>query len=113
MKTGQKFLLGVGVTAIVAATGAYLAADALVDKLQRYRNRSRVKAYVKDNLNGNQRLLDFVDRLTDDDIDHLLEVAHKFGDVRERVGRYSGPVKDTANELRDLLTEYAAKIRRH
>ncbi|MFR0554144.1 hypothetical protein ACLUXD_05830 [Loigolactobacillus coryniformis subsp. coryniformis] len=109
MKTGQKLLLGIGVTAAVAAAGAYLAADALLDKLQSYKNRNRVKFYVKDNLNGNQHVLDFVDRLNDDDIDHLLQMADKLGDVRDRVSDYSERFQDKASDWRELLSDYMKK----
>ncbi|MFD0897542.1 hypothetical protein [Loigolactobacillus binensis] len=109
MKTGHKLLLGIGVTATVAAAGAYLAADALMDKLQSYKNRNRIKTYVKDNLNGSQRVLDFVDHLDDEDITRLLQAADKFGDVRQRVGQYSDDIQGKAHELRDLLTSYMTK----
>ncbi|MFC6170187.1 hypothetical protein [Loigolactobacillus jiayinensis] len=109
MKTGHKLLFGIGVTAAIAAAGAYLAADALMDKLQSYKNRNRVKSYVKDNLNGNQRVLNLVERLDDEDIDHLLQVADKFGDARDRVGQYSDTVQSKASEVRDLLSDYMTK----
>ncbi|MFD1316980.1 hypothetical protein [Loigolactobacillus zhaoyuanensis] len=111
MKTGQKLLLGIGVTAAVAAAGAYLAADAVMNKLQNHKKRNRIKGYVKDNLNGNQRVMDFVDRLNDDDIDHLLHMADKFGDVRERVSQYSDRFQDKASDWRDVLKDYMAQKR--
>ncbi|ANK59104.1 MULTISPECIES: hypothetical protein [Loigolactobacillus] len=110
MKTGSKILLGIGITTTLAATGAYLAADAIVEQIQTRRNRYKVKTFVRDNLKGNERILDLVDRIDNDDLNHLVNAVEKLSKVRNKAGVYVGSAGNAANELtatlKDWLHEY-------
>lgn len=111
MKTGHKLLIGLGITATVAAAGAYFAADAIVAQIESHRNRYRVKTFVRDNLKGSQLALDFVDKLSDDDITNLVNLADRFDEFRDRFSEYSGNAKEVADDFRTALVNYAAKIK--
>lgn len=106
METGQKVLIGIGLTAAVGSVAAYYGTKALVGQVQRHHRRSKVKGFVNDKLNGNAQLMNLVDNMSDDDIDNLLNAVNRMSDVRDQLVNYSDDLKTFVNGVWQNAKDY-------
>ncbi|KRL58666.1 conserved hypothetical protein [Latilactobacillus fuchuensis] len=113
MKTRYKILIGVGATAAIGATTAFVGSKALFEKIERYRKRLAVKSFVKEKLHGNQKALALVDQLSDTDVNNLLNAADKLNDLKDKLGEQTDNIPEMVNDLRQTLTAYATKVKEH
>lgn len=111
MKTRYKILIGVGVTAAVGATTAFIGSKAVIDKVSRYRKRLAVKSFVKDKLHGNQKALELVDQLSDADVNNLLTAADRLTQLKDKLGEHADNLPDMMDDLRQTLMAYATKVK--
>lgn len=69
-------------------------------KCKQRSNRRKVEGYVVDHLNGNETLLDLVDRLEDKEIENLLAMASKVTDSRDKVAQLAKKVTSKGNKIK-------------
>lgn len=77
MKTSSKVTIGLSIAAIAGITTAVVVSDKVFNKVRFACNRHKVKKFVDDKFNGNEKLLDVVDGLSDNELDSLLGVMKK------------------------------------
>lgn len=100
----RNLLIGLGTT---VAVGAFIlsSSDKTMAKLEACINRKKAKMFVKDKLKGNEKALDVVEKLSDDEITNLLKVVDKVTDLKGQVGTYSNHLKDATSEFKDMLMD--------
>jgi hypothetical protein len=94
MKMSTKVTIGLSVAAIAGITTAAIVSESVIKKVTSMSNRRKVKRFVDDKFNGNETVLNVVDRLEDKDIDSLVKVAKKVANGREQVSEYGSCAKD-------------------
>lgn len=94
MKTSTKVTIGLSVAAIAGIATAAVVSEKVFKKVTSMSNRRKVKRFVDDKFNGNEALLNVVDKLEDKDIDSLMKAANKVSDGRDKVVDYGHSVKD-------------------
>lgn len=99
MKTSTKVLLGIGVFGVAV----YAISDTLEENFRHAANRHKVKHFVSEKFDGNEKLLNIVDHLSDDDLDSIMGILGKIKDGRKQVSVYGDNVKDTTQDLKDKL----------
>lgn len=100
-------LLGTAVAALVGvALYAYFDEDTR-HRVQGVVNREKVKAYVKHNLNGSDKLVDLVDDLSDAEVNTLVKLASKSMDTGSRV---SDGFSQIANRAKDVAHDAGHKV---
>lgn len=94
------------------AVGAIIlsASNNSMAKVEAYMNRQRAKNFVKDKLKGNEKALDVVEKLSDDEVINLLKVVDKVTDLKGQVGTYSDHLKEATNEFKEMLMDKKDKV---
>ncbi len=65
---------------------------------------------MKVKLKGNEKLLDLVDHLDDDDISNLIKTGEKIGKSFDRVTHYGENVKENTVQAKEKLTDIVTSI---
>ncbi|MCD5028190.1 hypothetical protein P7G87_10070 [Enterococcus asini] len=103
MKTSTKVAIGLSVAAVAGIISATIVSESVTDTLRHKKNRRKVKRFVDDKFNGNERLLGVVDDLSDDDLDSLMNVMGKIKDRKKQVSVYGDNVKEATEGMKDKL----------
>ena len=110
MKTSTKVTVGFSVAAIAGIATTVIVTDQVVKKVLQLSNRRKVKNFVKVKLKGNEKLLDLVDHLDDDDISNLIKTGEKIGKSYDRVTHYGENVKENTVQAKEKLTDIVTSI---
>ncbi|WP_313469846.1 hypothetical protein [Carnobacterium sp.] len=108
-KSTRNLLIGLGATMAVGAI-ILSASNNSMAKVEAYMNRQRAKNFVKDKLKGNEKALDVVEKLSDDEVVNLLKVVDKVTDLKGQVGTYSDHLKEATNEFKEMLMDKKDKV---
>lgn len=92
----RNILLGAGAAVAVTAIVAYLASDEVQEKTDATFNRLRAKHFVRNSLNGNDKAIQAIDNMDDEDINSLLETADKFDNLKSQFSSYGDRASDKA-----------------
>lgn len=98
----RNVLIGIGAAAAIGAAFA-LTSDSNLEKMENMMNRKKAKYFVKDKLHGNEKAMNVVNNLSDDEIKNLLNVVDKVTNLRGNMNHYSGQLKDATTEFTDML----------
>lgn len=105
MKKSTRNLL-IGLSATVAIGAVILSSsDKTMDKIEAIINRQKAKSFVKDKLNGNEKALNVVEKLSDEEVVNLLNVVDKVSDLKGQVGTYTDHLKDATNEFKEMFMD--------
>ena len=107
MKTSSKVTIGLSIAAIAGITTAVVVSDKVFNKVRFACNRHKVKKFVDDKFNGNEKLLDVVDGLSDNELDSLLGVMKKVNEGRNKIG---DNIKDSTEHVKDKLTSFVDSV---
>ena len=107
--TKRNILIGVGAALVLGAT-VVLSSDSAVEKMENMINRQRAKHFVKEKLHGNEKAMDVVENIADDEVSNLLNVVDKVSNLRGQIGDYSDQLKDATTEFTDLLSDKAEDV---
>ncbi|MGM0240844.1 hypothetical protein [Enterococcus sp. AZ103] len=94
MKTCTK--IGIGALTIAGAYATINCSEKILGKFEREVTRYKTKKVVKDKFNGNEKLLDIVDDLSDSELDSLNQIIKNVKTSREKVKEMGKKIKDTA-----------------
>ena len=108
-KSTRNLLICLGVTIAVGSV-VLSASDKTMAKIEAAINRQKAKNFVKDKLKGNEKALDVVEKLSDEEIINLLKVVDKVSDLKGQVGTYTGHLKDATNEFKEMFKEKKDKV---
>ncbi|HIX70428.1 MULTISPECIES: hypothetical protein [Enterococcus] len=103
MKTSTKVAIGLSVAAVAGIVSAAIVSDTMVDVIRHKKNRHQVKKFVDDKFDGNEKMLNVVDDLSDDDLDSLMNVMGKIKDSRKQISVYGENVKEATDSLKGKL----------
>lgn len=110
MKTSTKVTVGLSIAAVAGVATTVIISDKVIKKVLQLSNRKKVKNFVKVKLKGNEKLLNVVDHLNDEEIEHLIRTGEKIGKGYERFANYSGNVKETTGHTKDKVSEFVESI---
>ncbi|MGX7350650.1 hypothetical protein [Enterococcus canis] len=106
MKTSTKITIGLSVAAVASVSVAVMASGKIIEKAKHLATRRKIKRFVDDKFNGNEKLLDMVDRLSDDDLDSIVGILGKIKDGRKKISVYGDNLKDTTEDLKGRLMDF-------
>lgn len=92
MKARTKLGLGVTITAVSGIYAAVYFSEKIIDKLEHETTRHEAKKVVKKKFNGNEKLLDIIDNLSDDE----LEVIDNL--IKKKLKKINRKIKDYKDE---------------
>ncbi|MGO2696858.1 MAG: hypothetical protein ACTIJA_08265 [Bavariicoccus seileri] len=96
----KALIIGLGATLIIGAAAAIIASDEEKrESVSAFINRQKVKCFVKDKLNGNEKALNAVDELSDADVNRLVAIVEKTGDWKENFLEAFSEVKDKTKDV--------------
>ena len=105
MKKSTRNLL-IGLSATVEIGEVILSSyNKTMDKKEEIINRQKAKSFVKDKLNGNEKALNVVEKLSDEEVVNLLNVVDKVSDLKGQVGTYTDHLKDATNEFKEMFMD--------
>ena len=67
MKTSTKVTIGLSIAAAASVATAVVVSGKVIEKIHHIGNRTKVKKFVYDKFDGNEKVLDVVDHLSDND----------------------------------------------
>lgn len=109
MKRSTKVKIGVGVVVAASTATAVIASGKLIEKARHVSNRCKVKRFVNDKFDSDS-LLAIVDKLSDDDLDNVMNILNKIKSGKKRVSVYGESIKDTTEGLKDRLMDLVDKM---
>lgn len=110
MKTSTKVTIGLGIMAAAGVATTAVVSGKVVEKIRHMSNRCKVKKFVNDKFDGNEKLLGLVDDLSDSDLDSLMGVLEKIKKSRKKISVYGDTLKDSTDDLRERLMTLVDKI---
>lgn len=110
MRTTTKVSIGLSIAAIAGISVAVILSDKIVQKAQNISNRCKARRFVEDKFGGNEKVMDIVDSLSDEDLQSVVKVAGKLKKGRKRMRSYSDSFKDTTSDMKDKLVQYIADL---
>lgn len=110
MQRATKIKIGVSVIAVASVATAVIASGKILDKARHVSNRHKVKKFVSDKFDGNEKVMDIVDKLSDDDLDNLMNILGKIKDSKKRVSVYGDSIKETTDDLKDKIMGFVENV---
>lgn len=106
MKTSTKVTIGLTVAAAASVTTAVIVSGKVIEKIQHLTTRSKVKKFVNDKFDGNEKLLDIVDHLSDNDLDSLMGILKKIKSGKKKISVYGDSLKGSTEDVKDRLLHF-------
>jgi hypothetical protein len=103
-RSTRNLLVGLGTTLAIGAV-ILSSSDKNMARVEAYINRQKAKSFVKDKLKGNEKALDVVEKLSDEEVINLLKVVDKVSDLKGQVGSYTDHLKEATNEFKEMLMD--------
>ncbi|WP_159722456.1 hypothetical protein [Enterococcus sp. CSURQ0835] len=110
METATKVKLGFGALATIGLAGAVIASGKIIGKVQHASNRHKVKQFVTDKFDGSEKLLDIVDKLSDDDLDNIMKILGKIKDGKKHITVSGSSIKDATDDLKEKLLNLVEQV---
>ncbi|SEL01616.1 hypothetical protein SAMN04488700_0524 [Carnobacterium iners] len=107
-RSARNLLVGLGATLAIGAV-ILSTSDRNMAKVEAYINRQKAKNFVKDTLKGNEKALDVVEKLSDEEVINLLKVVDKVSDLKGQVGSYTNHLKEATNEFKEMFVDKKEK----
>ena len=101
MKASTKIGIGLSIAAVASVSVAVIASEKIIKNVSHVSNRYKVKKFVDDKFDGNQKLLSIVDDLSDDELDSVLNVVDRVKDGGSKLAEYGEKVKDNTDSLKE------------
>jgi gas vesicle protein len=101
MKKSTKVLLGIGTVTIVGFGVGMAISGQLTEKIRYKKNRTAVKRFVNEKFDGNQKLLQLVDHLSDEDLTSLMTLFDRVKNSKDKISVYGENLKDTTQDLKN------------
>lgn len=87
---------GLGVLTIAGTYATINCSENILNKVEREVTRYKTKKVVKDKFNGNEKLLNIVDDLSDCELDSLNQIVKSVKTSREKIKDMGKKIKDSA-----------------
>lgn len=106
MKTSTKVLLGIGTAAVVGTAVAVAVSDKLTESIHHCKNRREVKKFVHHRFNGNKKILNIVDKLSDNEIEAVVKMIDKVHAGKNKISVAGQTANQTAEEVKEMLSNF-------
>ena len=103
MKTSTKIGLGLSIATVAGVYAAVSLSEKIIEKLERDRTRCKTKKIVNEKFNGNEKLLDVVDNLSDSELDTIDKVVKEIKNGREKVSDFGDKIKSSTERIFEEL----------
>ena len=110
MKTSTKVTIGLGVAAAASVATAVVVSGKVIEKIHHLTNRAKVKKFVNETFDGNEKLLDIVEHLSDSDLDSLMGILAKIKSGKKKISVYGDSLKGSTEDVKERLLHYVDKI---
>jgi len=110
MKTGTKIGIGLSIATIAGVSVAVMASEKIIKKVYHVTNRCKAKKFVNDKFGGNEKLLNIVDDLSDEELDSMMNVLNKVKDGRKKITSYGENLKDETENLKDRFFSFVEEM---
>lgn len=107
----RNVLIGIGAAAAVGAAIA-LTSDKSLEKMENMVNRHKAKYFVKEKLHGNEKAMNVVNNLSDEEIRNLLSVVDKVTNLRGNMDHYSGQLKNMLMDKKEDAMDTIEKVKK-
>lgn len=106
MKTSTKVTIGLTVAAAASVATTVIVSGKVIEKIHHLTTRSKVKKFVNDKFDGNEKLLDIVDHLSDNDLDSLKGILKKIKSGKKKISVYGDSLKGSTEDVKDRLLHF-------
>ncbi|MBO0475538.1 hypothetical protein DOK76_00565 [Vagococcus sp. DIV0080] len=103
MKTSTKIGLGLSIATVAGVYVAVSLSEKVIKKVEHGRTRCKAKQMVNEKFNGNEKLLDVVDNLSDSELDSIGQVVKEIKDGREKVSTLGEKIKSNTEKFLEEL----------
>ena len=110
MKTSTKVTIGLSVAAAASVATAVVVSGKVMEKIHHMTTRTKVKKFVYDKFDGNEKLLEIVDGLSDSDLDSLMGMLAKIKSGKKKISVYGESIKDSTEDVKDRLMHFVEKM---
>lgn len=114
MKTSTKVTIGLSVAAAASVATAVVVSGKVMEKIHHMTTRTKVKKFVYDKFDGNEKLLEIVDGLSDSDLDSLMGMLAKIKSGKKKISVYGDSIKDSTKDstedVKDRLMHFVEKM---
>ncbi|WP_025730163.1 hypothetical protein [Atopobacter phocae] len=95
MSTKKALWVSLGAATVIGVAAYFIANDEESrESIASFINRQKVKFFVREKLNGNNKAMELVDKLSDDDINRLMKVLETSKDWKESIVNTLDDVKN-------------------
>ena len=106
MKTSTKVTIGLTVAAAASVATTVIVSGKVIETIHHLTTRSKVKKFVNDKFDGNEKLLDIVDHLSDNDLDSLMGILKKIKSGKKKISVYGDSLKGSTEDVKDRLLHF-------
>ncbi|WP_265460005.1 hypothetical protein [Enterococcus sp. HY326] len=106
MKTTTKVAIGFSIAAVAGITATVIASGKIIEKVHYATNRCKARKFVENKFGGNQKIMDLVDRLSDEDLESIITVSGKIKNGKQKVKIYGQNFKGSQKDLKNKLSSY-------
>lgn len=110
MKTKTKIGIGLGIMTAAGVGVTMLVSEKLIKKAHHLSTRYKAKKFVQEKLGGNAKVLSILDKLSDDDLDSLMQIIEKIKSGRDKVSDYGEEMKDRAENMTDRFLSFIEEM---
>ena len=107
MKTSTKVTIGLSVAAAASVATAVVVSGKVMEKIH---HMTKVKKFVHDKFDGNEKLMEIVDDLSDSDLDSLMGMLAKIKSGKKKISVYGDSIKDSTEDVKDRLMHFVEKM---
>ncbi len=84
MKTSTKVTIGLGVAAAASVATAVVVSGKVIEKNPSFDEPGKSKKFVNETFDGNEKLLDIVEHLSDSDLDSLMGIWRRSSQAKRK-----------------------------
>ena len=106
MKTSTKVTIGLSVAAAASVATAVVVSGKVMEKIHHMTTRTKVKKFVYDKFDGNEKLLE----IADSDLDSLMGMLAKIKSGKKKISVYGDSIKDSTEDVKDRLMHFVEKM---
>ncbi|MDH6365515.1 3-deoxy-D-arabino-heptulosonate 7-phosphate (DAHP) synthase [Enterococcus sp. PF1-24] len=106
MKKTTKMTIGLGLVTVAGVSTAVLASSKVLEKIHYTANRNKARKFVNHKFGGNKKVMAVVERLSDEDLEAVLEVADNLKAQKERVEDYGESIKESTGDFKEKVFDY-------
>ena len=111
-KQEKNVLFGLLGALVIGVITYLVSSEAAQEKVETVINRQRAKHFVKDKLKGNQRALDKIDKMSNSEINSLLNNVDKMSDLESKLEDYSDELKNATKNLKKTIMSTSKSIKK-